>query len=557
MSGFGFGNTSTGGFGTGTSGFGSGGFGFGSQPKTTTSTGLGFGFGASTAASTAPTFGFGTSTTSTAPSFGFGAAATTTSSAPAFGFGGTSTSTAPSFGFGATTTTAPSFGFGSTTSSAPGFGFGSTAAGTSTGFGGLGGFGTTTNTTGFGGLGTGTQAQAQQTAVDPAADLLAKTAQAVHQPQIFGDERDAVIAKWNQLQAQWGRGKGYYTGQNFVEFKPDNLFCRFKAVGYNCMPFGKNEDGLVSLIIKHPIAMVKPQQQQALDTLHKILGNKPQHTVCAEAMNQLPEDKTELVIYVMERPQMGPAKRCLATDLHNYLSSPQLKQQIASQLNVESITAKFLTKDQLKMYLDHPPVGINPLLWQQAILDNPDPERMIPVPMIGFKELHKRLKYQDQQTKLHQQRLDLIAQDLTEFQNKRSNMLAKLDEYKRKQLELSHRLLQVIVKQEIIRKQGFAIQVDEEQLRVQLEAIQAELNHPTQFKGRLNELMSQIRMQNHLASSRLDVNYQIDPTMLQELKTLLKQQQEGLTHLTDIVKEDMQDLNVIEQGLSDTASARR
>ena len=43
-------------------------------------------------------------------------------------------------------------------------------------------------------------------------------------------------------------------------------------------------------------------------------------------------------------------------------------------------------------------------------------------------------------------------------------------------------MLQVIVKQEIHRKQGFAIQADEEQLRVQLEVIQAELNHTTQFK---------------------------------------------------------------------------
>ncbi|XP_045203679.2 nuclear pore complex protein Nup54-like [Mercenaria mercenaria] len=541
MSGFTFGGTSAGGFGTGTTGFGGGGFGFGTQPKTTAATGFGLGFGQTAA--------------STAPSFGFGAATTTASSAPTFGFGATTTSAAPSFGFGATTSTAPSFGFGSTT----GTGFGSTTS-APTGFGGLGGFGATTGATGFGlGLNTATQAQQQQQQMvaDPAAEELAKISKAVSQPQIFGDERDAVIAKWNQLQAHWGKGKGYYTGQNFVEFKPDNIFCKFKAVGYNCMPSGKNEDGLVALIIKHPVDMVKPQQQQALDTIHKILGNKPQHTVCAEAINQIPDDRAELVIYVMERPQMGPAKRCPATDLYNYLSSQQLKQQLVSQLDVETITAKLLTKEQLKLYLDHPPAGIDPLLWQQAILDNPDPEKMIPVPMIGFKELHKRLKYQDQQTKLHQQRLDLIAQDLTEFQNKQSNMLAKLDEYKRKHLELSHRLLQVIVKQEMHRKQGFAIQVDEEQLRVHLEAIQAELNHPTQFKGRLNELMSQIRMQNHLAASRSDVNYQIDPSMLHELKTLLKQQQEGLTHLIDIVKEDTQDLNVIEQGLTDTANARR
>ena len=40
------------------------------------------------------------------------------------------------------------------------------------------------------------------------------------------------------------------------------------------------------------------------------------------------------------------------------------------------------------------------------------------------------------------------------------------------------------VKQEILREQGFAIQADEEQLRVQLETLQVELNHPTQFKVR-------------------------------------------------------------------------
>ena len=39
--------------------------------------------------------------------------------------------------------------------------------------------------------------------------------------------------------------------------------------------------------------------------------------------------------------------------------------------------------------------------------------------------------------------LQLVAEDLSAFQTKQSNMLAKLDEYKRKHLELSHRLLQV------------------------------------------------------------------------------------------------------------------
>ncbi|WAR00810.1 NUP54-like protein [Mya arenaria] len=567
MSGFSFGGGTTGGFSSTPAGFG--GFGFGNQAKTTASTGFGFG---STTSTAAPSFGFGNSTATSAPAFGFGA--NTTSSAPSFGFGTSTATSTPAFGFGTTTTTsAPSFGFGSTASSAPAFGFGSTTSAPSFGFGstgtsapsfGFGGTATTSAATGFGGFGFGGTTstatgslfggsqQVQAPGVDAEAQELAQIAQAVSMPQIFGDERDAVIAKWNQLQALWGKGKGYFNRTQCVQFKPDNPFCKFKAVGYNCMPSGKNEDGLVSLIIGKPLAEVKQHQQQALDTLHIILGSKTQHTVCAEALNPLPDNKTELVVYVMERPQMGPAKRVLASDLYTALSSSTLKQQVTTKLSVETITAKVLTQEQLKQYLDNPPAGINPMLWQQAILDNPDPEQLIPVPMIGFKELHRRLKFQDQQTRLHQQRLDLMAEGLSEFQTKQSNMLAKLDEYKRRHLELSHRLLQVIVKQEVYRKQGFAIQVDEEQLRVQLEALQAELNHPTQFKGRLNELMSQIRMQNHLTASRSDFNYQMDSTVLQEIKTLLKQQQEGLTHLIDIVKEDSQDLNIIDHGLTDT-----
>lgn len=42
--------------------------------------------------------------------------------------------------------------------------------------------------------------------------------------------------------------------------------------------------------------------------------------------------------------------------------------------------------------------------------------------------------------------------------------------------------MQVLIKQEIQRKSGYAIQADEEQLRVQLDTIQCELNAPTQFK---------------------------------------------------------------------------
>ena len=62
------------------------------------------------------------------------------------------------------------------------------------------------------------------------AEAITQIATAVSGPLIFGDERDSVLAKWNQLQAFWGTGKGFYDQQgNTVAFGPDNPFCRFKV----------------------------------------------------------------------------------------------------------------------------------------------------------------------------------------------------------------------------------------------------------------------------------------------------------------------------------------
>ena len=72
-------------------------------------------------------------------------------------------------------------------------------------------------------------------------------------------------------------------------------------------------------------------------------------------------------------------------------------------------------------------------------------------------------------------------------------------------------------------------QPEEENLRIQLEALQAEMSAPTQFKGRLNELLSQVRLQSQAsAMSGGCEKYNMDPYLLSDIKALLKQQQDGL-----------------------------
>ncbi|XP_041667631.1 nucleoporin p54 isoform X2 [Cheilinus undulatus] len=535
-------------------------FSFGGPATNTAANTSGFSFGS-----------FGAKTTAST-TFGFGAAATTTTTASS-GFG---TLTAP--GFGATTTTAAApatgFSFGSTNTGGlfgntqnKGFGFSS----------GLG-TGTATGTTGFGtGLGTTSlgggfacfniqQPQQQQGGLfgqqaqqpgQPQPTQLYQQVTALSAPTLLGDERDSILAKWNQLQAYWGTGKGYYSNNTPpVDFTLENPFCRFKAVGYSCAPVSKDEDGLVVLVLNKKEADVRAQQQQLVESLHKILGNNQSLTVNVDGVKPLPSDQTEVIIYLVERSPNGTSKRIPASTLLSYLEQAHIKNQLTQIGVAMSVTRTELSPAQLKQLLQNAPAGVDPIIWEQAKVDNPDPEKLIPVPMVGFKELLCRLQIQEQMTKQHQTRVDIISNDISELQKNQATTVAKIAQYKRKLMDLSHRVLQVLIKQEIQRKSGYAIQVDEEHLRVQLDTIQSELNAPTQFKGRLNELMSQIRMQNHFGAVRSEERYSVDADLLREIKQHLKQQQEGLSHLISVIKDDLEDIKLIEHGLSDSGHMR-
>ncbi|XP_029025926.1 nucleoporin p54 isoform X1 [Betta splendens] len=548
--GFSFGSTNTGfgGLGAGNTtagGFSFGGFGLNANPAavsfnvgcfgTATTTGTVFNFGNSLA-STGAFGGFGTTTTSAAApgsTFSFATPSNTTGSL----FGNTQNK-----GFGFTS----GLGTGTATGTA---GFG-TGLGT-TGLGGFGGFNIQPNQQQQGGLfGQQAQQQAQPT-------QLYQQVTALSAPTLLGDERDSILAKWNQLQAYWGTGKGFYSNNNPpVDFTQENPFCRFKAVGYSCVPQSKDEDGFVVLVLNKKEADVRAQQQQLVESLHKVLGSNQTLTVNVDGVKSLPDDQTEVVIYVVERSPNGTSKRLPSTTLFGYLEQANIKVQLTQIGVAMSITRTELSPAQLKQLLQNAPGGVDPIIWEQAKVDNPDPERLIPVPMVGFKELLRRLQIQEQMTKQHQTRVDIIANDISELQQNQATTVAKIAQYKRKLMDLSHRVLQVLIKQEIQRKSGYAIQVDEEHLRVQLDTIQSELNAPTQFKGRLNELMSQIRMQNHFGAVRSEERYSVDADLLREIRQHLKQQQDGLSHLISVIKDDLEDIKLIEHGLSDSGHMR-
>lgn len=441
--------------------------------------------------------------------------------------------------------------FGAATGGTGLFG-GSSAGGIGTGTG--VGFGAFKPATGLQGAQASTSSNAQAIS-----NSLVNLKQAITNPVVFADERDQVIMKWNQVQSCWGVGKGFYTQQGaFVDFTPDNPYFLLKAVGYSCISDSKNEDGLVNLVFGKSQEEVSTNQQQIVDALHKFLGSRANLIVCVDSIKPVLGDKCEMTMYVQDRQVTGVTTRILASELFTFLNQQNIRQQLLSQICVSDVYIKVaMTKEQMKYYLDNPPTGIDHRIWEQAKIDNPDPEKLLPVPIVGFSELHQRLKYQDQQTQMHRLRIDVISADLSSLKCKLADMVAKIDEFKRRQVLMGHRVLQVMVKQEIARKQGYAIQPEEELLSTQLESIAAELNAPTQFKGRLNELMSQIRMQNHACITRSDVGFQITDEVQQEIKQHLNRQQEGISHLVQILREDLADLKVLEQSVAEVSKLRR
>ncbi|KAH8024928.1 hypothetical protein HPB51_002342 [Rhipicephalus microplus] len=436
-------------------------------------------------------------------------------------------------GFGANTTTTQSNPFGSTSLVSTGFG--------------------TSAVPSFGGA-----APAAGTTA-AAASNLTNLATALSLPTVFNDERDNILAKWNQLQAFWGTGKGFFSATAPpVVFTTENPFCRFKAIGYSRLPQAKPEDGLLALLFEKKLEDVQPMQAQLVEGLQRALGNKPNVAVCVEGLKSLEANRCELVVYVMERAPTGQTRRFPSNEVVSYLEQATVKPQLTN-MGVHSVISKAAaTKDWLKAYLSSPPCGIDSLLWEQAKLDNPDPERLIPVPMIGFAELRRRFKLQEHEIKQHQCRLDAIAEDISKLQIQHSNMIAKIEEHKRKQQNLYHRILKVMVHHEVSRKMGFAIQPEEEQLRTKLESILAELSAPTQFRGRLNELMSQIKLQNNqMTFTDTTIHCSLDPNSLSQLKEHLHNQQKGIFELVKIIKGDLEELKEMESSLQGTAAPRR
>ena len=76
------------------------------------------------------------------------------------------------------------------------------------------------------------------------------------------------------------------------------------------------------------------------------------------------------------------------------------------------------------------------------------------------------------------------------------------------------------------------------------------MSAPTQFKGRLNELLSQVRLQSQVNSSGNAEQNALDQFAREDVKNLIKQQHEGIQSLVAAMKQDLTALDSMNEKLS-------
>lgn len=366
--------------------------------------------------------------------------------------------------------------------------------------------------------------------------------------ELFGDERDEMVARLNQLAAALGVGAGYYKeGQQPVRYTQDGPFHRIKAIGYNRTSEYTDSDGIVALVIKAPVTEYQTgeQKQKFVDALFVILGSKPTIHAHIQSIAPLPDNLTEICIYVTEKFR----GRISSKELCQYLNQSTQKQQLENQLKVdkEKIVSRVqMDKQQKELYLRDPPTGFDASLWGQAVRENPDPQHLVPYPIRGFEQLRTRQKVQLDNVQAQSLVVDAMKSRIARIEANVAAISVQHARQKVVQKQLSHRLLRVLAMQLISQRFTHGVDAVEENMQSALESINARLNAPQQIKARIAEMSEILRVEDSALRSSLSKDSTfIDEADALNLKKYLDTCQDGLESLVAVLDSSFDDLQLL------------
>uniref|UniRef100_A0A0K0E9R1 Nup54 domain-containing protein n=1 Tax=Strongyloides stercoralis TaxID=6248 RepID=A0A0K0E9R1_STRER len=383
------------------------------------------------------------------------------------------------------------------------------------------------------------------------AEALAKS---VSGPELYGDKRDEIVAKLNQLSAASGIGKGYYKHDApQVDYSPEGIFYRLKSVGYNRQSNYKDADGIVGMVIKTSPSNVstREQCQKVIDALFVILGSKPTVHAHLENVKPLTDDSVEFLFYVYDKAK----GRVSAKEVAQFFNQTTQFQQLQNQLQCVTITPRTQVSEQeLINYLKQPPVGYDLIFWEQCVKENPDQKNFIPYPIRGFEQLRERQKLQIAEISLQENLINDLRDRLHTVQSDMSVLQNEYVSIKQTKKQLSHRLLRILATQVLLQKYCKTLDNDDERLHAALETVNAHLNAPGQIKEKINDLLNKVETNSNvwkaqkLAAAKKN-NVTIDKELTAEdvnhIRRYLTRCRSSLEQMTKKIEKTKKDLDII------------
>ncbi|ORX88786.1 hypothetical protein K493DRAFT_74561 [Basidiobolus meristosporus CBS 931.73] len=208
-----------------------------------------------------------------------------------------------------------------------------------------------------------------------------------------------------------------------------------------------------------------------------------------------------------------------------------------------------------EVHLYQRPANQDETLWNEAQKANPNPKCMVPVLAVGFDDIKKRTEQQEMQALAHKAKLEEIADKIKKLQEKHSlDTLVKMKEYKRRHMDLAHRVLQLMKQVQVLRNKGYSIRPEEEALKTRLENLHLELRKPSQYRSRLHELWSQVQMLKNTRRSNSKGNWEFevsDEEQLANIEKVLAEQQAGLAHVMEVLQKDLKAVTIMSRSLAE------
>lgn len=203
------------------------------------------------------------------------------------------------------------------------------------------------------------------------------------------------------------------------------------------------------------------------------------------------------------------------------------------------------------------PDNVNKRLYQIAERDNPDPTTLIPVQAVGFADLRKRVNEQQKAHGEFQRKLEEERERLNKMRQEHELVTkVTIPELRRRHSELSHRLLRVMNRIELLRSRDLPLLNEEIDYRRQLETIKRKLAKPAQFQARVAELASLVRMQEEGRTAlEAALPHTLDPENAQKIYEVLETQRKCLAHMTQVLRKDLRDMQAIVQTQTDASGS--